>query len=357
VKIHGITNDVSKQKVDIVPKFHEKEPIIPDQINGSAEVSVSPGTNDTFFLPGKILDVSMKSQVNVKQEILQQNFENVLSSDKILNSANVDSNVQKDILVQLSSLEPVALEKPEELNRKSTNFQEKVVKIPDQTNTPIDTNISKYYCKYCDKKFTHSGSAKTHERIHTGEKPYGCSYCEKKFTRSTIAKAHERTHTGEKPYGCKYCEMKFTVSQSAKKHERTHTGEKPYSCRYCEMKFTVSQSAKKHERTHTGEKPYGCKYCEMKFTALQSAKSHERSHTGEKPYACKYCDKKFSHLSSLKAHETIHTGENSFYCKNCDFKAATQTSLNKHESTHNQESIDNISMHGLSNSVLERSNP
>ena len=74
-------------------------------------------------------------------------------------------------------------------------------------------------------------------------------------------------------------------------------------------------------------------------------------------YACKYCDKKFAHLSSLKAHETIHTGKNYYCCKNCDYSAATLTSLKKHESTHNQGSIDNISMHGLSNSVLERSNP
>ena len=67
---------------------------------------------------GNVLDLSVKSQmVNVKQEILQQNFENVLSSDQIWNSLNIDSNVQKDILGKLSLLEPVAFEKTEVLNK------------------------------------------------------------------------------------------------------------------------------------------------------------------------------------------------------------------------------------------------
>ena len=94
------------------PKINETT-----QTTYSAEVSVSPGTNDTFSLPGKGFDITMKSQVNVKQEILQQNFENVLSSDQIWNSSNIDSNVQKDILGQLSLLQPVAFEKAKDLNQ------------------------------------------------------------------------------------------------------------------------------------------------------------------------------------------------------------------------------------------------
>ena len=297
VKSHGITNDLSSTQEAVKPKIHEKE------VRNNVPIDCNNGVDKESNQLG----------------------------DQILNSSKYEkSKCQKAILEQLSSLEPVSLEKPNELNRKSINSPEKMAMLPDQTNTPIDTNIGKKYgCKYCDKKFTHAGSAKTHERIHTGEKPYGCSYCEKKFTTSTTAKTHERIHTGEKPYGCSYCEKKFTRS-------------------------TI---AKAHVRTHTGEKPYGCKYCDKNFATLQSSKSHERSHTGEKPYACKYCDNKYATLHGLKAHEIIHIGKKYFCCKNCDFKAATQTSLKKHESTHDQGNIDYISMHGLSNSVLERSNP
>jgi len=101
----------------------------------SDEVSVSPGFYaDTFSLPGK--DLNLKSQiVNVKKEILQQNFENVLSSDQIWNSSNIDSNVQKGILGKLSLLEPVTFEKAKDLNQmdevpmdKSTNSIEDNVK-------------------------------------------------------------------------------------------------------------------------------------------------------------------------------------------------------------------------------------
>ena len=71
----------SHPKVFQPPKINKTR-----QTNGEhAEISVPPGFNaDTFSGTEKVLDLSMKSQsVNVKQEILQQNFENVLSSDQI----------------------------------------------------------------------------------------------------------------------------------------------------------------------------------------------------------------------------------------------------------------------------------
>ena len=109
---HLISNHPDLAKFFQSPKINETT-----QTKYSAEVSLSPGTNDTFPLPGNGFDVPMKSQVNVKQEILQQNFENVLSSDQIWNSSNIDSNVQKDILGQLSLLEPVTFKKSKALNQ------------------------------------------------------------------------------------------------------------------------------------------------------------------------------------------------------------------------------------------------
>ena len=57
---------------------------------------------------------------------------------------------------------------------------------------------------------------KTHERIHTGETFCDCKYCDKKFTQSQTAKAHERSHTSEKTYACKYCDKDFAHLRSLK---------------------------------------------------------------------------------------------------------------------------------------------
>jgi uncharacterized Zn-finger protein len=50
---------------------------------------------------------------------------------------------------------------------------------------------------------------------------YDCKYCEKKFTQSQTAKAHERSQTSEKPYACDFAHLR-----SLKTHETIHTGEK-----------------------------------------------------------------------------------------------------------------------------------
>ena len=140
VKIHGITNNLTSTQGAVKPKIHEKVVRTPYQTN-----------------------VSIDCDIGVNKELNQL-------SDQILNSSRYEkSKYQKAILEQLSSLEPVALEKSNELNRKSTNFQQKVAKTPDQTNTPIDANIGKYACKYCDNKYAHLNSLKVHERIHTGK--------------------------------------------------------------------------------------------------------------------------------------------------------------------------------------------
>ena len=287
-----------------VPKFDRSQ-----FISESEENSLS--SSFQSFVTNYQSEIQQESLV--KKEFIQVNDQICDSSkNEEKDNSNVDSSFQNDILGQLSILEPIPFEDLKENCSSNVDVQNDIL-----------GQLSKLEPDIFEK------SNEINRKGTADEKPFGCEYCDKRFKFYLIARHHEKSHTGKKPYGCSYCEKKFTKSTDAKTHERTHTGEKPYSCRYCEMKFTASQSAKSHERTHTGEKPY----------------------------ACKYCDKKFAHLSSLKAHETIHTGKNYYCCKNCDYSAATLTSLKKHESTHNQGSIDNISMHGLSNSVLERSNP
>ena len=83
VKIHGITNNLTSAQGAVKPKIHEKVVRTPYQTN-----------------------VSIDCDIGVNKELKQL-------SDQILHSSRYEkSKYQKAILEQLSSLEPVALEKP-----------------------------------------------------------------------------------------------------------------------------------------------------------------------------------------------------------------------------------------------------
>ena len=75
-------------------------------------------------------------------------------------------------------------------------------------------------CGVCEKRFTQSGSLKSHMRMHTNEKPFECDVCDEAFRQLGHLQSHMRIHTKEKPYECDVCEMKFRQSATLKKHMR-----------------------------------------------------------------------------------------------------------------------------------------
>ena len=104
--------------------------------------------------PGKVLEVSIKAQVNVKQEILQQESfvkkEFFQIGDQSWNSSkseekykpNVDSDVQNTILGKLSILEPVPFEKSKELWNSDGSVEQVLIQMNDQVLNSSKTNES-----------------------------------------------------------------------------------------------------------------------------------------------------------------------------------------------------------------------
>ncbi|XP_050347376.1 zinc finger protein 436-like isoform X2 [Nymphalis io] len=221
----------------------------------------------------------------------------------------------------------------------------------------------KYRCDICDKRFCDSSQLAAHSARHTGVRPcacecgkafpsrrllashrlvhsdlkrFACDYCDKRFRHESTRNTHHRTHTGEKPYICSICGKTFIQSSNLKLHMRTHTGERPYTCDVCGRKFTSGSSLTCHRRTHTGEKPYSCHICGKRF-ARTDIRTHMRQHTGERPFACFVCPKKFINAARLRDHYLIHTGEKPYECAICNEKFKKKSYLAKHLRSHDKE--------------------
>nr|XP_004416468.2 PREDICTED: LOW QUALITY PROTEIN: zinc finger protein 354A [Odobenus rosmarus divergens] len=140
--------------------------------------------------------------------------------------------------------------------------------------------------------------------------PPKCEIQGNSFKQNPYLLNQPKINTAEKRYKCSICEKTFINTSSLRKHEKNHSGEKLFKCKECSKAFNQSSALIQHQITHTGEKPYVCKECGKAFTLSTSLYKHLRTHTVEKSYRCKECGKSFSRRSGLFIHQKIHAGEN-----------------------------------------------
>ena len=154
-------NIINETNTDTLPDVNPLEPLIFQQLQPNMLLSDNLIPSSLIQLDdGTLLNVK---KVNTRQEVQQQNVDNVI----------------------------LPSEKPR-------NFQ----------------------CDICQKKYASKDVLRKHKKIHGLDKIFRCTKCEKGFDSEVNLETHEKTHEGYRPFSCLYCANSFSREHSLTTHMR-----------------------------------------------------------------------------------------------------------------------------------------
>ncbi len=99
-------------------------------------------------------------------------------------------------------------------NNKIKNNNEKY-----KDNNNNDSDLRRFFCTVCGRRFSQKAHLTRHNKIHTNEKPFTCFLCYRAFREKSTMQKHVKTvHRNLKAFACAVCDLSFSLKQELDQH-------------------------------------------------------------------------------------------------------------------------------------------
>ena len=195
-----------------VKRIHLRQSLRPTKIeNSKTQDRKNAGLVVQFFPCTTCFKMfTVKENLDSHVKIVHQNgnFRSKSSSNVVPVSTQVVGNVE-DLNAAVAT----------PANNNNNNNNNKINNNEKYKDNNNDSDLRRFFCTVCGRRFSQKAHLTRHNKIHTNEKPFTCFLCYRAFREKSTMQKHVKTvHRNLKAFACAVCDLSFSLKQELDQH-------------------------------------------------------------------------------------------------------------------------------------------